>query len=91
MQGSKGAIWEVPGTGYVFGKPDQEAQPIAAVDARPATVDRLIAVIQGKVPAAELAADLRACEDAVAIMAAAYAANASGQWAPVGDASHKAK
>jgi len=91
VQGSGGAIWDIPGTGYVFGKPDQEPQPIVAGDARPATVDRLIAVIQGTVPAAELAADLRACEDAVAIMEAAYAANASGRWVPVAGASLKAK
>jgi predicted dehydrogenase len=87
VQGSGGAIWDQPGTGYVFGKPGQEPQAIAPADSRPATVDRLIAVIQGRIPEAELAADLAACADAVAIMEAAYAANASGQWAAVGGAS----
>lgn len=90
VQGSKGAIWEIPGKGYVFGRPKEEPQPIAPADARPATVDRLIAVIQGRVPPAELEADLRACADAVAIMEAAYAANASGQWVPVAAAGMKA-
>jgi predicted dehydrogenase len=84
IQGSAGAIWDLPGKGYVFGKPGSEPQVIAAADARPQQVDRLIAVIKGSIPREELEADLRASEDAVAIMEAAYLSNKSRGWVKVG-------
>lgn len=83
IQGSGGAIWDVPGKGYHQGKPGSEPQPVAADEARPATVDRLVAVIQGRIPAAELTADLAACQDAVLIMEAAYRSAKRGGWEKV--------
>lgn len=83
IQGSAGAIWDQPGKGYVIGKPKEEPQPIAPAEERPTRVDRLVAAIQGAVPADELAADLAACQDAVTIMEAAYASAKQGRWLPV--------
>jgi len=79
VQGTTGAVWH-DGSGYVIGKPGQPAKKVEPIEARPATVDRLIAVLQGTIPAAELAADIDACCDAVGIMEAAYRSNASGSW-----------
>lgn len=84
INGSGGAVWQV-GNDYVVGKPKQDPQPIAPADEAPKTVDRLVAVVRGQIPAADLAADLAACLDAVAIMEAAYASARSGAWAPVAD------
>ena len=46
-------------------------------------MDRLVAVIRGEIPAAELEADLAAVFDTVAIMAAAYRSAQSGTWEDV--------
>ncbi len=83
IQGSQLALWDA-GKGYVWGKPGQDATPVTALPDAPACVDRLIAAIQGKIAAPDLARDLEACMDAVAIMEAAYTANATGAWAQVG-------
>ncbi len=83
IQGTKGAVWQEGGH-YVHGKPDHPAQRIADSDPRPFTIDRLAAVLQGKIPAAELSADQEAFCDAVAIMEAAYKSNASGAWVELG-------
>ncbi|HYE06351.1 MAG TPA: Gfo/Idh/MocA family oxidoreductase [Planctomycetota bacterium] len=92
IQGSKGAVWDVPGKGYHFGKPGSEAQPVQALDEAPKTVDRLVAAIQKKLSAAELKADLEACMDSVAIMEAAYQASQGGSWVKVaGGSAAKAK
>jgi len=92
VHGSEGAIWQQGGT-YVFGKPGQDAQPITALPDKPKTVDRLVAAIRGELTAAELAEDLVACQQAVAVMAAAYAAKTTGKWMPVakGPVAAKAK
>jgi predicted dehydrogenase len=83
IQGTKAALWSEGGR-YVIGKPDQKAEPVTPIEARPSTVDCLIAVIQKEIPADELSADLDAILDAVAIMEAAYQANAKGGWVETG-------
>jgi predicted dehydrogenase len=90
IQGTKAALWH-DGKDYVIGAPGQPATPVAAIEARPATADRLIAVIQGKIPADELQSDLDAILDEVAIMEAAYQSNAKGGWIPVAGAVGAAK
>lgn len=82
ITGSKGALWH-DGHGYVCGAPGKEAAPLAAAAAKPTRVDRLVAAIRGKIPAAELQADLAATIDAVAIMEACYVSAKTGRWVPV--------
>jgi predicted dehydrogenase len=77
VQGTTAAIWH-DGSAYVLGKPGSPAKPITPVEARPANVDRLIAVIKNEIPQGELTADLEACCDAVVIMEAAYRSQGSG-------------
>ncbi len=87
--GSKRSLWNTAG-GYVTGSPQEAPTPLAATlpDA-PTRVDRLVAAINGELTAADRAADLAACLDAVAIMDACYASSAkgsgiSGGWVKVG-------
>ncbi|PTX99724.1 hypothetical protein DB346_18060 [Verrucomicrobia bacterium LW23] len=81
--GETGAIWNTP-TGYVLGRPGKPAEPIEPAPAgEPTRVDRLAAVLQGKLTPEELQADLAASLDAVAIMSAAYASARSGTWEKV--------
>ncbi|MBA3684443.1 MAG: Gfo/Idh/MocA family oxidoreductase [Planctomycetes bacterium] len=91
VQGSKGAIWEIPGKGYHFGVPGSEPQAVQPLADAPITVDRLIAAIGKQLGAAELKADLEACMDSVAIMEAAYQASRTGAWAPVAGNAAKAR
>jgi predicted dehydrogenase len=79
VHGSEGAVWHQGGT-YVTGKPGQDAKPVEAAAEKPKTVDRLVAAIRGEIGVGELAEDLVACQQAVAMMAAAYASNRSGKW-----------
>ncbi|MBA3709828.1 MAG: Gfo/Idh/MocA family oxidoreductase [Planctomycetes bacterium] len=78
VHGSKGAIWN-DGKQYVFGVPGSEPVAIVPATSRPKQVDRLIAAVRGAIPAEDLAQDLAACIDAVAIMEAAYTSSTSGQ------------
>ncbi|HSI82904.1 MAG TPA: Gfo/Idh/MocA family oxidoreductase [Candidatus Methylacidiphilales bacterium] len=81
--GEKGSIWNTP-TGYVLGFPGKPPEPIApAAEGEPTRVDRLVALLQGKLSKEELKADLDAILDAVAIMSAAYASARSGNWVAV--------
>jgi predicted dehydrogenase len=57
--------------------------PVTAAAEKPTRVDRLVAVIRGEIPEAELQADLAAILDSVAIMAAAYKSSRTGKWVPV--------
>jgi predicted dehydrogenase len=77
--GSEKTIWNT-GQGYVITGSDE---PIAPRVDLPNRIDRLIAVIQGKIPAEELQQDLEATFDTVAIMAAAYESAAKGEWIKV--------
>jgi predicted dehydrogenase len=77
--GSEKTIWN-NGKSYVITGSDA---PIAPLTDLPNRIDRLVSVIQGKISAAELHADLEATFDTVAIMAAAYESAAKGGWVPV--------
>lgn len=80
--GSQKTLWNSGGV-MVTGGPGQQPTPLPPAEARPDRIGRLLAVIAGSVTADELAEDLSACLDSVAIMAAAYASAASGQWVTV--------
>jgi predicted dehydrogenase len=83
ITGSEKTLWNT-GDGYVIGGPGSEPEPVEPAEARPTRIDRLVAAINGELSAEELAADLAATRDAVAIMEAAYLASNSGCWEPVG-------
>jgi len=80
--GSEKTIWNTK-EGYVIGD-GKASHPIPPLENLPTRVDRLVALIQGKIPAAVLQADLEATFDAVAIMAAAYESSKKGSWVKVG-------
>jgi len=80
--GSEKTIWNTK-DGYVIGD-SKASHPIPPLENMPTRVDRLVAVMQGKIPAAALQADLEAAFDAVAIMAAAYDSAQKGSWVKVG-------
>jgi predicted dehydrogenase len=79
--GSEKALWTTDQ--LVVAAPKETPAPVAPADARPDRVARLIAAIRGELTAAELADDLDAALDAVAIMAAAYKSSDSGHWEKV--------
>jgi len=87
ITGSERSLWNTA-EGYVTGAPGKPAEPLAPAAERPTRVDRLVAVIQGEVPAAELQADLAACIGAVSVMESAYASSQSGRWMAVGTGAH---
>ena len=87
IMGTKLGLWQENGK-YVVGKPGSPAEEVAAATAQPATVDRLVAAVQGKLTPAEIATDIDCCVDAVTIMEAIYAAGKSGGTAAVGLAAH---
>jgi predicted dehydrogenase len=80
--GSEKSLWNGP-DGLVSAAPGEDTQPVPAGDAKPSRIARLIAAIRGELSEDELADDLAACLDAVAIMAAAYESGKSGKWEPV--------
>jgi len=80
--GSEKTIWNTK-EGYVIGD-GLASHPIPAVEGSPTRVDRLVAVIQGKIDGESLRSDLDATFDTVAIMAAAYASAKKGSWVTVG-------
>jgi predicted dehydrogenase len=82
VTGSEKTIWNTK-DGYVIGT-GQANEPIKPIEALPTRVDRLIAVIQGKIDAATLQADLEAIYDTVAIISAAYDSAEKGSWVTVG-------
>jgi predicted dehydrogenase len=77
--GSEKTIWNTA-EGYVI---TGSKEPIAPLADLPNRIDRLVAVIQGKITPAELKQDLEATLDTVAIMSAAYASAKSGGWVKV--------
>ena len=83
ITGSERTLWNT-GDGYVIGGPDRETEAIKPIEGRPTRMDRLVAAIRGELTPEELAADLAATRDAVAIMEAAYRASYSGSWESVG-------
>jgi predicted dehydrogenase len=80
--GSTKALWNT-GKEYLVGAPKEQPVPVTAAAEKPTRVDRLVAVIRGEIPEAELQADLAAILDSVAIMAAAYKSSRTGKWVPV--------
>ena len=83
ITGSEKTLWNT-GNGYVIGGPDGKSVPVEPTEGRPTRVDRLVAAIRGEIPAAELAADLAATQDAVSMMEAAYRSSTKGCWERVG-------
>jgi len=80
--GSEKSLWST-GDGLGIGGPKEDPQPAPKGDSRPDRIARLIAVVQGKIPAEELSEDLAACLDAVCIITAAYESNRTGTWCSV--------
>ena len=85
IMGSQLGLWSEGGK-YVTGKPGSPAEPVVEIAGQPATVDRLVAAVQGKLSPDEIAKDIDCCVDAVTIMEAIYAAAASGGTAQVAKA-----
>jgi len=78
--GSHEALWKTP-EGYVRGRPGVAPQALETTGVGgPTRIDRLVAVIRGEIPAAELADDLAATMDCVSIVEACYASAKSGRW-----------
>lgn len=83
--GSKGALrlrgnsLEIqPFGGEGRGKPG-ETQQVAAGEGQPTRLERLVALLEGKLDRAEADRDLDCCRDAVAISVAAYKSSETGQ------------
>jgi predicted dehydrogenase len=81
--GSEAAIWSIEGHKLAIRSPQGDAPKIPEGDWKPDRVKRLIAAIRGDLTQQELAEDLDACIDEVAIMAAAYASAEIGEWVEV--------
>jgi predicted dehydrogenase len=79
VTGSEKTIWNTA-EGYVI---TGSMEPIAPLAEEPTRIDRLAAVIGGKIDRAALQADLDAILDTVAIMAAAYESAKTGAWVKV--------
>ncbi|MEE3261793.1 MAG: Gfo/Idh/MocA family oxidoreductase [Candidatus Latescibacterota bacterium] len=80
ITGSEGTIFKHPDKGMLVTAPGQDAAEVAPGEARPTTVDRLVAAIRGELSREELAADLQCAVNAVAVMDACYASDKSGAW-----------
>lgn len=84
VTGSKLTLFH-DGRGYQLRGPEFTQEPLYTGEAQAVAtrVDRLVAVIRGQVPAEDLAADLAASLDAVAIVEACYKSAKSGRWIKV--------
>ncbi len=76
VTGSEKTIWNTA-AGYVISGSNE---PILPLQEEPTRMDRLVAVIQGRLSREALRADLEATLDTVAIMTAAYSSSKSGGW-----------
>jgi len=85
IMGRDAVLYEDAEKGYLVAASRDEATPVAAGEAKPTRVDRLIAAIEGTIGAEELEADLHCAVDAVAIMEACYQSSESGTWVSVQD------
>jgi predicted dehydrogenase len=81
--GSKATLYQLPERGYVTAAPQEEPAPVAPAEPKPTHVARLVAAIRGELTDDELAADLAASVDAVAIIQACYASSQTGAWVDV--------
>ncbi|MEO0964223.1 MAG: Gfo/Idh/MocA family oxidoreductase [Planctomycetota bacterium] len=83
--GETGTLRVDNGAGEVLRLPqDREQLAIDSGTERPSRVHRLVAAVRGELDAGEMADDLAAALDEVAIMAAAYRSAESGGWQAVG-------
>ena len=78
--GTEKTIWNTA-EGYRITSSDEPIVPLVDL---PNRIDRLVAVIEGKITPGELKLDLEATFDAVALMAAAYESAKTGRWVAVG-------
>lgn len=84
IAGSRGTLYhDAARGGYVIAAPGQEPRAVPKADARPTQVERLLAVIQGQLPADEVERDLVHAADAVAIMQACYRSCHEDRWVDV--------
>ena len=83
ITGSQATLYRDPQQGYVYAAPRADPVPVSPGAARPTRVDRLMAAIHGELSAEELAADLAAAVDAVAIIEACYASSEADGWVDV--------
>jgi predicted dehydrogenase len=82
ITGSEKTLWNT-GRQLVAGGPGEEPAPINPGPELPTRVDRLLALLEGKIPAAAWQKDLEAAIDTVAIVAASYESAAKGAWVKV--------
>ena len=76
--GSQKSIWN---DGVLkIGGPGIAAEAVVPLEDKPTRIERLIAVVKGKISQKEIDEDFIAACDAVKIMSAAYASAASGLW-----------
>ncbi|MFP3871187.1 MAG: hypothetical protein ACLFVT_09965, partial [Syntrophobacteria bacterium] len=75
--------YNTPQAGYVFTSLKADPQPVPKRQAKPDRIDRLVAVLDGEMPADELESDLSAAVDSVAIMQACYESSRLGTWVDV--------
>jgi predicted dehydrogenase len=80
IAGSERSLWRAGGAYVTGGHGRIEPEPLPPAPPRPLQIDRLVAAARGALPPAELAADLEASLDAVAIMAACDASARHGTW-----------
>ena len=78
--GMEKTIWNTA-EGYRITGSDEPIPPLADL---PNRIDRLVAVIEGKISAEELKNDLEATFDTVALMSGAYESAKTGLWVSVG-------
>jgi predicted dehydrogenase len=83
VTGSKATLFRHPTLGYATAEPREEPVKLPDAPEKPSRVERLIAAVRGELSAQELAEDLQAAADAVAIMEACYQSSGSGGWVSV--------
>ena len=82
VTGSEATLYNHPERGYVV-QTGAELEQVRAGQAKPTQIDRLLAVIDGSLSAAELQSDLVCSADAVAIMEACYRSSEATTWVEV--------
>ena len=83
VTGSKATLFQHPEQGYVYVEPRGEPAAVEPGEAKPTQVGRLVAAIRGELSDQELAEDLSAAVDAVAIVEACYESSRTGAWVDV--------
>ncbi len=83
ITGSQATLFQHTTLGHVCAAPREEPKPVEPGEAKPTQVARLVAAVEGSLSAQELAEDLAAAADAVAIMEACYESSETGGWVEV--------